>query len=86
MRMLERLTPPVGLAGCLGALVVAGVVGAPTAAAGCNQSSGTVVCAQGDIRGTEAPPPVQPELGSYGSWCNGNVCFPGSILGIVVAP
>lgn len=60
-----------------------GLVGAPAATAGCNDSSGTVVCAQGDIRGTDAPPPTQPEQGSYGSWCNGNVCFPGNILGFV---
>jgi hypothetical protein len=65
---------------------VAVVGNAPVAAAGCNDSSGTVVCAQGDIRGTDAPPPIMPELGSYGSWCNASVCFPGNILGVVVGP
>ena len=86
MRIQDRLTAPVGLAGCLAALAVLGVVGAPTAAAGCNPSSGTVVCAQGEIRGTDAPPPVQPGLGPYGSWCNSRVCFPGNLFGVVVAP
>jgi len=62
------------------------LVGAPAAAAGCNDSSGTVVCAQGDIRGTDAPPPVQPGLGSYGTWCNDVICFPGGLFGVVTAP
>lgn len=56
---------------------------APSAVAGCNDSSGTVVCAQGDIRGTDAPPPELPALGSYGTWCNGTVCFPGQLFGSV---
>jgi hypothetical protein len=56
---------------------VLGVAGAPIAAAGCNDSSGTVVCAQGDIRGTHAQPPARPEPGpGYGTWCNsGGLCF-----------
>jgi hypothetical protein len=82
MRKHPRLALPV----CVAALAVAGLIGAPTADAGCNDSSGTVVCAQGDIRGTDAPPPVMPGLGPYGSWCNGSVCFPGNILGVVVNP
>jgi len=67
-------------------VATAGLVAAPAAVAGCNDSSGTVVCAQGDIRGTDAPPPVQPGLGSYGTWCNGAVCFPGNLFGVVVGP
>ncbi|MBJ7339576.1 hypothetical protein [Mycolicibacterium sp.] len=86
MRMSARLTPSVGLTLCLAALTMVGVAGAPAAAAGCNDSSGTVVCAQGDIRGTDAPPPAMPDLGSYGSWCNANVCFPGNIIGGFVGP
>jgi hypothetical protein len=81
-----RKHPHLVLSVCLAVLGGAGLVGAPAAAAGCNDSSGTVVCAQGDIRGTDAPPPTMPELGSYGSWCNGDVCFPGNLLGVVVAP
>jgi hypothetical protein len=82
MQMHVRLALPV----CLVALGAAGLVGAPSAAASCNDSSGTVVCAQGEIRGTNAPPPAMPGLGSYGSWCNGNVCFPGNLFSVVVAP
>ncbi|MEU0497258.1 hypothetical protein [Mycobacterium sp. NPDC006124] len=67
-------------------VAAAGLAAAPSAVAGCNDSSGTVVCAQGDIRGTDAPPPVQPGLGSYGTWCNGAVCFPGNLFGVVVGP
>ncbi len=64
------------------ALVAAGLVNAPMASAACNDSSGTTVCAQGDIRGTHGPPPAQPELGSYGTWCNANVCFNNGRFGI----
>jgi hypothetical protein len=81
-----RIDPRVVLPVCVVLLGAAGAIGAPAAAAGCNDSSGTVVCAQGDIRGTNAPPPVQPGLGSYGTWCNGNVCFPGNLFGVVIGP
>ena len=81
-----RRHPRLALSACLFLLGVTGRAGAPMAVAGCNDSSGTVVCAQGDIRGTDAPPPIMPGLGSYGSWCNANVCFPGNILGVVVGP
>ncbi|MDP9167323.1 MAG: hypothetical protein M3O32_14880 [Actinomycetota bacterium] len=81
-----RIDPRVVLPVCVVVLGVGGVIGAPAASAGCNDSSGTVVCAQGDIRGTNAPPPVQPGLGSYGTWCNGNVCFPGNLFGVVIGP
>lgn len=64
-------------------VATAGLGTAPSAVAGCNDSSGTVVCAQGDIRGTDAPPPAMPGLGSYGTWCNGTVCFPGNLFGVV---
>lgn len=67
-------------------MAAAALVGAPAAVASCNDSSGTVVCAQGDIRGTDAPPPVQPGLGSYGTWCNGVICFPGGLFGVVTQP
>ena len=49
MRMLARLAVP----GCLVALGLAGLIAAPVAAADCNDSSGTTVCAQGDIRATD---------------------------------
>ncbi len=81
-----RIDPRVVLPVCVVVLAAGGVIGAPAASAGCNDSSGTVVCAQGDIRGTNAPPPVKPELGSYGAWCNGNVCFPGNLLGVMNGP
>lgn len=73
----------------LSVLFVVGVVGfgnAPVAVAGCNDSSGTVVCAQGDIRGTQGPPPARADLGSWGTWCNGSVCFRSGGLGVAVAP
>ncbi|BDX34794.1 hypothetical protein TUM20985_53410 [Mycobacterium antarcticum] len=85
MRRRRYLTPSLGLTMCaVASFGVAALVGAPAALAGCNDSSGTVVCAQGDIRGTDAPPPARPDLGSYGTWCNGNVCFPGDLFGVVV--
>ena len=82
MRIHLRWTVTVATFG----MAAVALVGAPAAAAGCNDSSGTVVCAQGDIRGTDAPPPVQPGLGSYGTWCNDVICFPGGLFGVVTAP
>jgi hypothetical protein len=73
MRILARLAMPV----CLLALGLAGLTGAPVAAADCNNSSGTTVCAQGDIRGTHAPPPARPAYGfGFGFGC-GYICFGG---------
>jgi uncharacterized membrane protein len=81
--MHPRLTVP----GCLVVLAAAGVVAAPTVAAACNDSSGTIVCAQGDIRGTNAPPPSRADVGPiFGAWCRGGSCFGGSGFGIIVAP
>lgn len=71
MRSKTRLVAPV----LLGALVLAGLVSAPTAAAACNDSSGTTVCAQGEVRGTEAPPPAAPTHGAWGTWCSGGACY-----------
>ncbi|BBZ26274.1 hypothetical protein MMAD_05690 [Mycolicibacterium madagascariense] len=65
---------------------VAGLVGAPSAAAACNDSSGTVVCAQGDVRGTHAAPPSRGTLGSYGSFCSGTACYLDGGLGVVLGP
>jgi hypothetical protein len=73
MGMHQRLAVSV----CVTALAVAGLLGAPSAAADCNDSSDTTVCAQGDIRGTHAGPPASPTQGAWGTWCNGRVCFPG---------
>jgi hypothetical protein len=70
----------------LAVLGTGAVLGAPVATAACNDSSGTVVCAQGDIRGTQGPPPSRGDLGAYGTWCNSNVCFSGGGFGIAVAP
>lgn len=71
MQMLARLAVP----GCLVALGMAGLIAAPVAAADCNDSSGTVVCAQGDIRGTHAPPPSRPDYPfAFGYGC-GYVCY-----------
>jgi hypothetical protein len=53
----------------------AGLVSAPIASATCNDSSGTVVCAQGDIRGTHGSPPSRGELGSWGTFCSSIACF-----------
>jgi len=78
MRLNPRLAVSGGIAsGCIAALGLAGLVAAPTAAAGCNDSSGTVVCAQGEIRGTSGPPPSAPIQGAWGSWCNSTICYPG---------
>jgi hypothetical protein len=66
-------------------LAAVGMACAPTAAAGCNDSSGTTVCAQGDIRGTHAPPPARtPVVAIDGSFCSGGFCygnFPGFTFG-----
>ncbi|MGH3641205.1 MAG: hypothetical protein ACRDUX_19465 [Mycobacterium sp.] len=68
-------------------LAAVGMVFAPAAGAGCNDSSGTIVCAQGDVRGTHAPPPQRPQYGPvYGAWCNGDLCFAGNGPGISVGP
>ena len=73
MRVLVRLAVP----GWLVALGLAGLISAPSAAADCNDSSGTVVCAQGDIRGTHAPPPARPANGyGFGYGC-GYICYGG---------
>jgi hypothetical protein len=73
MRILVRLAVP----GCLVVLGVAGLIAAPVAAADCNASSGTTVCAQGDIRGTHAAPPARPPYGfGFGYGC-GYICFGG---------
>lgn len=64
----------------LGSLVVLGAAGVGTASpavAGCNESTGTIVCAQGDIRGTSGKPPAAPIQGAWGSWCSGGICYPG---------
>ena len=82
MRIHQRWAVTVATFG----MAAVALVGAPAAAAGCNDSSGTVVCAQGDIRGTDAPPPVLPGLGSYGTWCNDVICFPGGLFGVVTQP
>ena len=83
MRIHPQLTVPA----CLVVLGMAGVVGAPAAAATCNDSSGTTVCAQGEIRGTNAPPPARADFGPvFGAWCNARFCFGGSGFGIIVAP
>jgi hypothetical protein len=73
MRIRVRLAVP----GCLVALGLAGLITAPMAAAECNDSSGTTVCAQGDIRGTHAAPPARPPFGyGFGYGC-GYLCYGG---------
>ncbi|HYO02549.1 MAG TPA: hypothetical protein VET27_12010 [Mycobacterium sp.] len=86
MRRGPNLAPSVRLIMCSAALGVAAFAGAPAASAGCNDSSGTVVCAQGDIRGTHAAPPARADLGAWGYWCNGSVCFSGGRFGIGLGP
>jgi hypothetical protein len=81
-----HIPPRLALPFCLAGLGAAGFVGAPVAAAGCNDSSGTVVCAQGDIRGTHGTAPARSDLGSWGTWCNDAVCFSGGRFGIAVGP
>ena len=75
----------------LGWLAVLGSAGfmiaAPVAGADCNNSSGTTVCSQGEIRGTNAPPPQRPSHGAYGAWCTSTNCFPSNFgFGITLAP
>jgi hypothetical protein len=71
MRILTRLAMPA----CLVALGLAALIAAPVATADCNDSSGTTVCAQGDIRGTHAPPPSRPAYGfGFGYGC-GYICY-----------
>jgi hypothetical protein len=73
MRILARLA----MLACLLVLGLAGLIAAPVAAADCNNSSGTTVCAQGDIRGTHAPPPARPAYGfGFGFGC-GYICYGG---------
>jgi hypothetical protein len=73
MRILARLTVP----GCLVVLGLAGLIAAPVAAADCNDSSATTVCAQGQIRGTHAPPPARPAYPyAFGYGC-GYLCYGG---------
>jgi hypothetical protein len=82
MRMLAHLAIP----GCLVALGLAGLIAAPVATADCNDSSGTTVCAQGDIRGTHAPPPSRPAYGfAFGYGC-GYICYGGFGSSVPVGP
>ncbi|MDX1892331.1 hypothetical protein [Mycolicibacterium sp. 050158] len=76
----------IGIVSSVAMLAGLALVGAPEAAADCNDSSGTVVCAQGDIRGTHGAPPVRSSLGSYGTWCSSSACFTGGGFGIVLGP
>lgn len=60
-----------------------GLAWAPEAAAGCNDSSGTTVCAQGDVRGTHAGPPARtPVVAIDGSFCSNEFCYGGFGSGI----
>jgi hypothetical protein len=70
MRVLVRLA----VSGWLVALGLAGLIAAPVASADCNDSSGTTVCAQGDIRGTHAPPPARPANGAGVRYGGGYHC------------
>ena len=82
MRTFTRLAMP----GWLVALGVAGLIAAPVAAADCNDSSGTTVCAQGDISGTHALPPSRPDYPfAFGSGC-GYVCYGGYGSSVPVGP
>jgi hypothetical protein len=81
MRIRARFAVPVSLV-----VLGSGLVGAPVAAADCNVSSGTVVCAQGDIRGTHGSPPARGDLGSYGAFCSSNVCYTGGGFGVGSVP
>lgn len=82
-----RMHRSLAVSACLAVLGVTGALAAPTAAAACNDSSGTTVCAQGDIRGTHGPPPSRPGFGPvWGTWCNSEFCFGGSGIGISLAP
>lgn len=82
MRTSRRVALPLFVA-VLGTI---GVLGAPSASAACNDSSGTVVCAQGDVRGTHGAPPSRGALGSYGSFCTSSACFLGGGLGLTFGP
>lgn len=82
MRTFTRLAMP----GWLVALGLAGLIAAPVAAADCNDSSGTTVCAQGGIRGTHAPPPSRPDYGfGFGYGC-GYICYGGFGSSVPVGP
>jgi hypothetical protein len=81
MRILVRLAMPA----CLVALGLAGLIAAPVAAADCNDSSGTTVCAQGQIRGTHAAPPARPAYPyEFGYGC-GYLCYGGGVS-VIVGP
>jgi hypothetical protein len=81
-----RIHPRLAAAACLAVLGVVDLLGAPAAAADCNDSSDTTVCAQGDIRGTHGPPAARPTQGPWGSWCNDRICYPGYVGGITLGP
>lgn len=77
----------IAVLGWLIALGSAGLIAAPVAGADCNDSSGTTVCSQGQIRGTDAPPPQRPSHGAYGTWCNATGCFSSNYgFGITLGP
>lgn len=82
MRIRHRLA-------CLGGLLALGtvaLVSTPVAAADCNNSSGTTVCAQGDVRGTHAGPPARPAYGpGFGYGC-GYLCYGGGGVVIFIGP
>jgi hypothetical protein len=81
MRIFTHLTVP----GCLVVLGAAGVIAAPAAVADCNNSSGTTVCAQGDIRGTHAGPPERPAYPfAFGFGC-GYLCYGGGVS-VILGP
>jgi hypothetical protein len=81
MRILVRLAVP----GFLVVLGLGGMITAPAAFADCNDSSGTTVCAQGDIRGTDAPPPARPPYAyAFGFGC-GYLCYGGGVS-LILAP
>lgn len=81
MGILVRLALP----GLLAVLGWAGLMTAPTALADCNNSSGTTVCAQGDIRGTHARPPARPAYPyAFGYGC-GYICYGGGVS-VILGP
>lgn len=82
MKLSRRVAPSL-FAAVLGTV---GVFDAPLASAACNDSSGTVVCAQGDVRGTHGAPPSRGALGSFGSFCTNSACFLGGGLGLTFGP
>ncbi len=81
-----RVHVRVAVLGWLAVLGSAAVVAAPIAGADCNDSSGTTVCSQGEIRGTDAPPPQRPSHGAFGTWCTSTGCFPSDYGFGIVAP